>query len=80
MLEGVQAYSGDCGGVGMPENAKNPAFLPQPIRVEIQIRRAGIRMPRIIHNRPLRLLQISSVTPKLSPPYFLDKPDPYTEF
>ena len=42
MLECVQAERRDGGGVGMAEDAEDPAFLAQPIRVGIVAVGAGI--------------------------------------
>jgi hypothetical protein len=33
MLEGVQAERGDCGGIGVPKNTKDPAFLAESVVV-----------------------------------------------
>ena len=41
MLEGVQAERGDCGGVGVPKNTKDPAFLAESVVVVAQIAGAG---------------------------------------
>jgi hypothetical protein len=48
MLQGMQAKSGDGGGVGMAENPENPAFLAQTVGVEIEIKVGGfgIKAPR----------------------------------
>ena len=44
MLQGMQAKRRDRGGGGMAENSKNPAFLPQAVGIEVEIKtaRSGI--------------------------------------
>ena len=44
MLQGMQPKRCDGGGGGMAENAKNPAFFPQAVGLEVKIEGAGFNI------------------------------------
>ena len=45
MLEGVKAERGDGGGVGVAEDAEDPAFFAQAVAVEFLVEQASVRSP-----------------------------------
>src|SRR5215471_2628873 len=71
VLERVQPQRGDCGGVGMTQDAEHPAFFAQAVRVELGVEGVALgvvrRVNRVDH-RASDLLQSPYRAVYLAPP------------